>query len=157
MTSAAVAANNANPSAMAVFLPRWRRKIEGRYGSTGAPRAIGGLGHIGARNSRLSDTVPRLALRALTRYTGAGTPQRRAPLMSETLKLLMEKDGPIGWIVFNQPEKRNAVSQEMWELMPKYVNDLATADATWATRSSTGRSPPAARTRSRTCKSRCWP
>ena len=49
--------------------------------------------------------------------------------MSETLKLLMEKDGPIGWIVFNQPEKRNAVSQEMWELMPKYVNDLATDDA----------------------------
>jgi enoyl-CoA hydratase len=49
--------------------------------------------------------------------------------MSETLKLLMEKDGPIGWIVFNQPEKRNAVSQEMWELMPKYVEDLATDDA----------------------------
>ncbi len=36
-------------------------------------------------------------------------------------KLLMQKDGPIGWIVFNQPEKRNAVSQEMWELMPQYV------------------------------------
>jgi enoyl-CoA hydratase len=48
--------------------------------------------------------------------------------MTETPKLLMEKDGPIGWIVFNQPEKRNAVSQEMWELMPKYVEDLATDD-----------------------------
>ena len=33
--------------------------------------------------------------------------------MSE-LKLVLEKDGPIGWIIFNQPEKRNAVSQEMW-------------------------------------------
>jgi enoyl-CoA hydratase/carnithine racemase len=30
--------------------------------------------------------------------------------MSETPKLLMEKDGAIGWIIFNQPEKRNAVS-----------------------------------------------
>ncbi len=49
--------------------------------------------------------------------------------MTDTPKLLMEKDGPIGWIVFNQPEKRNAVSQEMWELMPKYVEDLATDDA----------------------------
>ena len=49
--------------------------------------------------------------------------------MPETPKLLMEKDGPIGWIIFNQPEKRNAVSQEMWELMPKYVGDLATDDA----------------------------
>ena len=45
-----------------------------------------------------------------------------------TDKLLLEKDGPIGWIVFNQPEKRNAVSQEMWEAMPEYVNDLAKDD-----------------------------
>ncbi len=49
--------------------------------------------------------------------------------MSETPKLLLEKDGPIGWIVFNQPDKRNAVSQEMWQLMPDYVHDLATDDA----------------------------
>jgi enoyl-CoA hydratase/carnithine racemase len=49
--------------------------------------------------------------------------------MTETPKLLLEKDGPIGWIIFNQPEKRNAVSQEMWELMPGYVHDLATDDA----------------------------
>lgn len=49
--------------------------------------------------------------------------------MSGAEKLLMEKDGPIGWIIFNQPEKRNAVSQEMWELMPDYVKDLAEDDA----------------------------
>jgi enoyl-CoA hydratase/carnithine racemase len=49
--------------------------------------------------------------------------------MSETPKLVLEKDGPIGWIIFNQPEKRNAVSQEMWQLMPQYVHDLATDDA----------------------------
>ncbi len=49
--------------------------------------------------------------------------------MSATTKLLMEKDGAIGWIIFNQPEKRNAVSLEMWEAMPGYVNDLATDDA----------------------------
>ncbi|MGH7299081.1 MAG: enoyl-CoA hydratase [Candidatus Rokuibacteriota bacterium] len=50
--------------------------------------------------------------------------------MSETMTsqadtLLMEKDGPIGWITFNQPRKRNAVSQEMWQRMPEYVRDLA--------------------------------
>ena len=49
--------------------------------------------------------------------------------MSETRKLLLEKDGPIGWIVFNQPEKRNAVSLEMWQLMPDYVKELANDDA----------------------------
>ncbi len=48
--------------------------------------------------------------------------------MSGTPKLLMEKDGAIGWIIFNQPEKRNAVSQEMWELMPQYVKELAADD-----------------------------
>jgi len=42
---------------------------------------------------------------------------------------VLEKDGPIGWIVFNQPEKRNAVSQEMWQLMPEYVRDLSTDDS----------------------------
>ena len=46
-----------------------------------------------------------------------------------TSKLVMEKDGAIGWIVFNQPEKRNAVSQEMWEAMPEYVHELSTDDA----------------------------
>jgi len=49
--------------------------------------------------------------------------------MTETRKLLLEKDGPIGWIVFNQPEKRNAVSQEMWQLMPEYVDELSKDDA----------------------------
>lgn len=49
--------------------------------------------------------------------------------MADTPKLLLEKDGPIGWIIFNQPDKRNAVSQEMWELMPDYVRDLAGDDA----------------------------
>jgi len=50
--------------------------------------------------------------------------------MSETVTsqaetLLMEKDGPIGWITFNQPQKRNAVSQEMWQRMPEYVHELS--------------------------------
>jgi enoyl-CoA hydratase len=46
-----------------------------------------------------------------------------------TEKLLLEKDGPIGWITFNQPEKRNAASQEMWQRMPEYVRDLSADDA----------------------------
>src|SRR6266852_9548292 len=54
---------------------------------------------------------------------------RQESAMSETPKLLLQKDGPIGWIIFNQPEKRNAVSLEMWQLMPEYVHDLVTDDA----------------------------
>jgi enoyl-CoA hydratase len=48
--------------------------------------------------------------------------------MNDTPKLLLEKEGSLGWIIFNQPEKRNAVSQEMWQLMPDYVQELAQDD-----------------------------
>ncbi len=46
-----------------------------------------------------------------------------------TDKLVMQKDGALGWIIFNQPEKRNAVSLEMWEAMPEYVRELTADDA----------------------------
>jgi enoyl-CoA hydratase/carnithine racemase len=46
-----------------------------------------------------------------------------------TTKLLLEKDGALGWIIFNQPEKRNAVSQEMWQAMAEYVEEIEKDDA----------------------------
>ena len=50
-------------------------------------------------------------------------------MTSQAETLLMEKDGAIGWITFNQPEKRNAVSQEMWQRMPEYVQELSSDGA----------------------------
>ena len=32
-----------------------------------------------------------------------------------TEKLVARREGPIGWIVFNNPERHNAVSLEMWQ------------------------------------------
>ena len=32
-----------------------------------------------------------------------------------TSKMLMEKDGPVGRIIFNNPARHNAVSLEMWQ------------------------------------------
>jgi enoyl-CoA hydratase len=49
--------------------------------------------------------------------------------MSDAAPLLMEKDGPIGWLIFNRPDKRNAVGIETWQLMPDYVKDLASDEA----------------------------
>jgi enoyl-CoA hydratase len=49
--------------------------------------------------------------------------------MSDAAPLLMEKDGPIGWLIFNRPEKRNAVGIETWQLMPDYVKALGSDDA----------------------------
>jgi len=49
--------------------------------------------------------------------------------MTDAPTLLMEKDGPIGWLIFNRPDKRNAVGIETWQLMPEYAKDLAADDA----------------------------
>jgi enoyl-CoA hydratase len=38
------------------------------------------------------------------------------PLPTENM--LAEIDGPIGWMTFNKPARRNAVSLDMWEAMP---------------------------------------
>ena len=40
-------------------------------------------------------------------------------------KLIVENKGPVGWITFNQPEKRNAVSIDMWEAIPGALERFA--------------------------------
>jgi enoyl-CoA hydratase/carnithine racemase len=35
--------------------------------------------------------------------------------MTQTDKMLARKDGGIGYVIFNNPERHNAVSMEMWE------------------------------------------
>lgn len=42
-----------------------------------------------------------------------------------TEKMIAEKDGAIGWMTFNQPEKHNAVSYEMWDAVPAILEDFA--------------------------------
>jgi enoyl-CoA hydratase len=47
---------------------------------------------------------------------------------SKTDKMIAEKDGAIGWITFNNPERRNAVSLAMWEGLAEIVRDYAQDD-----------------------------
>ncbi len=42
-----------------------------------------------------------------------------------TDKIIAKKDGAIGRITFNNPERRNAISLEMWQAMPVILEDLA--------------------------------
>ncbi len=39
--------------------------------------------------------------------------------------LLFHKDPPLAWITFNRPERRNAVSLEMWRTLPGFVEQVA--------------------------------
>lgn len=43
-------------------------------------------------------------------------------------QIRVETDGAIGWIVFDQPERRNAVSLEMWQAMPAAIAGLEADD-----------------------------
>ena len=49
--------------------------------------------------------------------------------ISKTGKMIAEKDGAIGWITFNNPARRNAVSMAMWEALSDIVRDFANDDA----------------------------
>jgi enoyl-CoA hydratase len=52
-----------------------------------------------------------------------------APISTLTDKLVARVDGAIGWVIFNNPERHNATSFEMWQALPlvleAYVNDPA--------------------------------
>ena len=40
------------------------------------------------------------------------------------MTLLVEKRGAVGWIVFNQPEKRNAINGAMWRGIPQAMRQF---------------------------------
>jgi len=44
-------------------------------------------------------------------------------------RMLAEKDGSIGWMVFDHPERRNAVTQAMWLQIGEILEDFAKDDA----------------------------
>ncbi|MBI4293796.1 MAG: enoyl-CoA hydratase/isomerase family protein [Betaproteobacteria bacterium] len=59
------------------------------------------------------------------------TSTRREPVFPAnalTERVIAEKQGAIGWITFNNPARRNAMSVDMWEAIPK-VLDRFEADA----------------------------
>ena len=42
-----------------------------------------------------------------------------------TERLIARKEGALGWIVFNNPDRRNAVSIDMWQAIPAALEDFA--------------------------------
>jgi enoyl-CoA hydratase len=39
-------------------------------------------------------------------------------------RIHVEKEGALGWLVFDHPERRNAISHQMWEALPKAASAL---------------------------------
>jgi enoyl-CoA hydratase/carnithine racemase len=49
--------------------------------------------------------------------------------MTQTDKMLSRKEGSVGYMTFNNPEKLNAVSLEMWDAASRIMSDFAADDA----------------------------
>jgi enoyl-CoA hydratase/carnithine racemase len=45
-------------------------------------------------------------------------------MMSETDKMLSRKDGRVGYVIYNNPERHNAVSLDMWEAAGKMLDEF---------------------------------
>ena len=39
-----------------------------------------------------------------------------------TDRIIVRKEGPVGWLIFNNPERRNAISVDMWEAIPSVLS-----------------------------------
>jgi enoyl-CoA hydratase len=48
--------------------------------------------------------------------------------MSQTDKMLARKDGGVGYVIFNNPERHNAVSLDMWAAATRILEDFARDD-----------------------------
>ncbi|MDZ4380298.1 MAG: enoyl-CoA hydratase [Parvibaculum sp.] len=49
-------------------------------------------------------------------------------ISSPTSKMIAKKDGAIGWMIFNNPERLNAVSLEMWQAVPEILSAFEADD-----------------------------
>ena len=47
------------------------------------------------------------------------------PIKTSTPKMLAHIENRVGWITFNQPEKRNAISIDMWKAIPEIISTFA--------------------------------
>ena len=46
-----------------------------------------------------------------------------------TSKMIAQKDGPVGHLIFNNPARHNAVSLEMWQAVAQIMDDFEQDDA----------------------------
>ena len=49
-------------------------------------------------------------------------------MKTSTERMIAKKDGPIGWMQFNNPARHNAVSVDMWKAVPEIMAEFASDD-----------------------------
>jgi len=49
-------------------------------------------------------------------------------MKTSTERMIAKKDGPIGWMQFNNPARHNAVSLDMWQAVPEIMAEFEKDD-----------------------------
>ena len=50
-------------------------------------------------------------------------------MKTSTERMIARKDGAVGWMVFNNPARHNAVSVDMWKAVPEIIDEFTRDDA----------------------------
>src|SRR5690606_13810332 len=94
-----------------------------RAARAGSPRPHRGRASTATRSWLRSAIPSRTSRRCANDRSYEGT------AMTTNDRLITEKEGAIGWITFNNPERLNAVSLDMWEGMETSLSDFLADDA----------------------------
>jgi enoyl-CoA hydratase len=71
---------------------------------------------------RATETLP------ATRLAAPARAKTRTEQMTQTDKMLSRKEGRVGYVIFNNPERHNAVSLEMWEATARMLESFGRDD-----------------------------
>src|SRR6266567_4046762 len=50
-------------------------------------------------------------------------------MKTSTQRMIARKDGAVGWMIFNNPARHNAVSVDMWRAVPEILGEFAKDEA----------------------------
>ncbi|HXW27101.1 MAG TPA: enoyl-CoA hydratase/isomerase family protein, partial [Xanthobacteraceae bacterium] len=50
-------------------------------------------------------------------------------MQTSTERMIARKDGAVGWMLFNNPARHNAVSVDMWKAVPEILDAFNADDA----------------------------
>ena len=50
-------------------------------------------------------------------------------MKTSTERMIARKDGAVGWMLFNNPARHNAVSFDMWKAVPEILDEFERDDA----------------------------
>ncbi len=56
-------------------------------------------------------------------------PANGSAIRTSTERMIARKDGAVGWMLFNNPARHNAVSMDMWKAVPEILDEFARDEA----------------------------